>query len=84
MKLFKCQILTLTSVPTLKLTSVNRALFLAYQIRFDKFIALSRFPYTGYLSLLPYMIFIMYDIDKLDPVGSTVPYEMRKLCTGSV
>jgi len=22
--------------------------------------------------------------DKLDPVGSTVRYEMRKLCTGSV
>ena len=41
---FQCQVLTLTSVPTLKLTSVNRALFLAYQIRFDKFIALSRFP----------------------------------------
>ena len=41
MKLFKYQVLTLTSVPTLKLASVNRALFLAYQIKIDKFSALS-------------------------------------------
>ena len=35
-------------------------------------------------AILPYSEMEFHKLAKLDPVGSTVRYEMMKLCTGSV